>query len=211
MLCYKHGDSHVGQVSQLVTALARQRAVQRSKPPLRYLVFRDIQTFIHNCFVQSLHLVHKIETLNKFIIIKTKSKMQMIAFQYKKKCSLHSDAQSGVDRGGRRPHTSFYEMIHQVHFMYVCESGVHPLLMAPIHFFFQDYTPAYVSLHHVRQFQTGMFISKCQSFVCSHIDYCNSPLIGLPSVRLSPIHTVLDASVRLVSRLPMVSLTSPLL
>ena len=42
-------------------------------------------------------------------------------------------------------------------------------------------------------------------FVCSRIDYCNSLLIGLPKVRLSPIQSVLNAAARLVGRLPRAS------
>jgi len=45
------------------------------------------------------------------------------------------------------------------------------------------------------------FTSIVHAFVCSRIDYCNSLLIGLPKVRLSPIQTVLNASARLIARL----------
>src|SRR6218665_1055914 len=39
----------------------------------------------------------------------------------------------------------------------------------------------------------------------ARIDYCNSLLVGLPKVRLSPIQSVLDAAARLVGRLPRTS------
>ncbi len=47
-----------------------------------------------------------------------------------------------------------------------------------------------------------VFTSIIHAFICSRIDYCNSLLIGLPKVRLSPIQTVLNASARLVPHLP---------
>src|SRR6218665_2249119 len=40
------------------------------------------------------------------------------------------------------------------------------------------------------------------AFVCSRIDYCNYLLVGLPKVRLSPLHSVLNADTRLIARLP---------
>ena len=39
-----------------------------------------------------------------------------------------------------------------------------------------------------------VFTSIVHAFVCSHIDYCNSLLVGLPKVRLSPIQSVLNAA-----------------
>src|SRR6218665_695021 len=50
-----------------------------------------------------------------------------------------------------------------------------------------------------------VFTSIVHAFVCSRIDYCNSLLVGLPKVRLSPIHSVLNAAARLVGRLPRTS------
>src|SRR6218665_2599292 len=47
--------------------------------------------------------------------------------------------------------------------------------------------------------------SIVHAFVCSRIDYCNSLLICLPKVRLSPIQSVLNAAARLVGRLPRTS------
>jgi len=47
-----------------------------------------------------------------------------------------------------------------------------------------------------------VFTSIIHAFVCSHTDYCNSLLIGLPKVQLSPIQTVLNASARPIARLP---------
>ena len=38
-----------------------------------------------------------------------------------------------------------------------------------------------------------VFTSILHAFVCSRIDYCNSLLIVLPKVRLSPIQTLLNA------------------
>ena len=52
----------------------------------------------------------------------------------------------------------------------------------------------------------SVFSSKLTSivhaFVCSRIDFCNSVLIGLSKVRLSPIQSVLNAAARLIARLP---------
>ena len=50
-----------------------------------------------------------------------------------------------------------------------------------------------------------VFISIVQAFVCSQIDYCNSLLVGLPKVHLSPIQSVLNAAARLIARLPRTS------
>src|SRR6218665_3932397 len=41
-----------------------------------------------------------------------------------------------------------------------------------------------------------------RAFVCSRVDYCNSLVIGLHKVRLSPIHSVVNAAARLIARLP---------
>src|SRR6218665_4112447 len=54
-----------------------------------------------------------------------------------------------------------------------------------------------------------VFTSIVHAFVCPRIDYCNSLLVGLPKVRLSPIQSVLNAAARLVGRLPRRSHISP--
>ena len=38
--------------------------------------------------------------------------------------------------------------------------------------------------------------------ICSRIDYCNSLLVGLPKVRLSPLQSVMRAAARLIARIP---------
>src|SRR6218665_3765702 len=43
------------------------------------------------------------------------------------------------------------------------------------------------------------------TFASLYQDYCNSLLVGLPKVRLSPIQSVLNAAARLVGRLPRTS------
>ena len=50
-----------------------------------------------------------------------------------------------------------------------------------------------------------VFTSIVHAFVCSRIDYCNSLLVGLPKVRLSPIQYVLNATAKLIARLPRTS------
>src|SRR5688572_26884314 len=40
------------------------------------------------------------------------------------------------------------------------------------------------------------------AFVCTHIDYRNSLLAGLPKCRLSPLQLVLNAAACLITRLP---------
>ena len=52
------------------------------------------------------------------------------------------------------------------------------------------------------------FISIVHTFVCSRIDYCNSLLVGLCKVRLSPLQTVLNACARPIAWF-LVSHTSP--
>src|SRR6218665_107453 len=54
----------------------------------------------------------------------------------------------------------------------------------------------------------SIFTSIVHAFVCSRIDYCNSPLVGLPMTRLSPLQTVLNAAARLIARLPRYSYIS---
>src|SRR6218665_416837 len=44
-----------------------------------------------------------------------------------------------------------------------------------------------------------VFPSIVHAFVCSRIDYCNSLVVGLPKVRLSPIQSVLNAAARLIA------------
>src|SRR6218665_2707176 len=50
-----------------------------------------------------------------------------------------------------------------------------------------------------------VFTSIVHAFVCARIDYCNSLLVGLPKVHFSPIQSVLNATARLISRLPRTS------
>src|SRR6218665_2368732 len=59
-----------------------------------------------------------------------------------------------------------------------------------------------------RSVSSHIFTSIVHAFVCSRIDYCNSLLIGLPKVRLSPIQSVLNAAARLIRRLPRTYLIS---
>ena len=51
--------------------------------------------------------------------------------------------------------------------------------------------------------------SSAHAFVCSRINYCNSLLVGLPIVELSPTQTVLIATDRFNARLPRLSHISP--
>src|SRR6218665_3667435 len=52
-----------------------------------------------------------------------------------------------------------------------------------------------------RSVSSHVFTLIVHAFVCSRIDYCNSLLVGLPKVRLSPIQSVLNAAARLAGRL----------
>src|SRR6218665_2247565 len=71
--------------------------------------------------------------------------------------------------------------------------------------------PGYMELHlHLNAVKVLIYLLQCKhyimaAFVCSRIDYCNSLLVGLPKVRLSPIQSVLNAAARLVGRLPRTS------
>jgi len=53
-----------------------------------------------------------------------------------------------------------------------------------------------------RSVSSSISATLIHAFICSRIDYCNSLLIGLPKVRLSPIHLVLNTAARLVARFP---------
>ena len=53
-----------------------------------------------------------------------------------------------------------------------------------------------------RSVSSSIFTTLVHAFICSRIDYCNSLLIGLPKVRLSPIQSVLNSAARLIARLP---------
>ena len=53
-----------------------------------------------------------------------------------------------------------------------------------------------------RSVSSSVFTSIVHAFICSRIDYCNSLLIGLPKIRLSPLQSVLNAAARLIARLP---------
>jgi len=68
---------------------------------------------------------------------------------------------------------------------------------------------SYFHLRRLRAIRKSVFVpvftSIVHAFVCSRIDYCNSLLIGLPKVRLSPIQTILNASARFIARLPRIS------
>jgi len=65
---------------------------------------------------------------------------------------------------------------------------------------------SYFQLRRLRAIRKSVSLSTMTSivhaFVCSRIDYCNSLLIGLPKVRLSPIQSVLNAAARMIARLP---------
>ena len=53
-----------------------------------------------------------------------------------------------------------------------------------------------------RSVSFAIFTTLVHAFVCSRIDYCNSLLVGLPKVRLSPLQSVLNTAARLIARLP---------
>jgi len=59
--------------------------------------------------------------------------------------------------------------------------------------------------------ENPVFTSIVHAFVCSRIDNGNFLLIGLHKARLSPIQTVLNASSRLIARLPRFSHVSSLM
>ena len=65
---------------------------------------------------------------------------------------------------------------------------------------------SYFYLRRLRAIRRSVSSSVCTSivhaFICSRIDYCNSLLVGLPKVRLSPLQSVLNAAARLIARLP---------
>ena len=52
-----------------------------------------------------------------------------------------------------------------------------------------------------RSVSSSTFTSIVYAFVCSRIDYCNSLLVGLPKVHLSPLQSVLNTAARLKARL----------
>ena len=60
---------------------------------------------------------------------------------------------------------------------------------------------SYFQLRRIRTIRKSVSLSTLthivHAFVCSRIDYCNSILIGLPRVRLSPLQSVLNAAARL--------------
>src|SRR5688572_25310415 len=53
-----------------------------------------------------------------------------------------------------------------------------------------------------RSVSPSVFTTIVHAFICSRLDYCNSLLMGLPKQRLSPLQSVLNASARLIARLP---------
>jgi|SRR6218665_2661404 len=52
-----------------------------------------------------------------------------------------------------------------------------------------------------RSVSSSIFATLIHAFICSQIDYCNSLLIGLPKVRLTPIQLVLNTAARLITPL----------
>ena len=58
-------------------------------------------------------------------------------------------------------------------------------------------------LRQLRVVSRSLSLSRCGCGPCSRLRYyCNSLLIGLPKVRLSPLQSVLKAAARLIARLP---------
>src|ERR1043165_7478661 len=53
-----------------------------------------------------------------------------------------------------------------------------------------------------RSDSSSIFTTLVHAFVFSRIDYCNSLLVGLFKVRLSPLQSVLNTAARLIARLP---------
>jgi hypothetical protein len=53
-----------------------------------------------------------------------------------------------------------------------------------------------------RSVSSTVLTTLVHAFICSRIDYCNSLLIGLPRIRLSPLQSVLNSAARLIARLP---------
>jgi|SRR6218665_401177 len=67
-----------------------------------------------------------------------------------------------------------------------------------------DYS--YFQLRHLRAIRKSVssstFTSTVHVFICSRLDNCNSLLVGLPTVRLAPLQSVLNAAARLIAHLP---------
>ena len=64
---------------------------------------------------------------------------------------------------------------------------------------------SYFQLRRIRTIRKSVSLSTLTHIVHAfvfRIDYCNSILIGLPRVRLSPLQSVLNAAARLIARLP---------
>jgi len=51
-----------------------------------------------------------------------------------------------------------------------------------------------------RSVSSSIFATLIHAFICSRIDYCNSLLIGLPKIHLSPIQLVLNTAARPIAR-----------
>src|SRR6218665_3187122 len=64
---------------------------------------------------------------------------------------------------------------------------------------------SFFHLKRLRTISSHVFTSIVHAFVCSRMDYCNSLLVGLSKVRLSPIQSALNAAGRLIARLPRTS------
>ena len=64
------------------------------------------------------------------------------------------------------------------------------------------------SSYTLEQSDSHIFTSIVHAFVCSRKDYCNSLLVGLPTVRLPPIQSVLSAAARLIAWFPRTSYIS---
>jgi len=59
------------------------------------------------------------------------------------------------------------------------------------------------NIQHIRKYLTPVSTKTLvHAFVTSHLDYCNSPLFGLPKYHLDRLQKILNAAARLIHQIP---------
>ena len=75
------------------------------------------------------------------------------------------------------------------------------------------FSKAFYGLYEIRQkfLNPESTRSLGHAFVTSHLEYCNSLLFGVPKYQIHPLQKVLNASARLIFRIPKFDHISPTL
>jgi hypothetical protein len=168
-----------------------------------HLYADDVQTFVHGSSYQQLALCQSIESLSA----------DLNSWMSSNRLSLNSSKTQLIWLGTRQQLNKLDYVLLAKHFpQFTFVANVRDLGVTidnTLSFSTHIANISRSSFYHLRRLRairrslsSSIFSTMVHAFICSRIDYCNSLLIGLPKLRLAPLQSVLNASARLIARLP---------